>query len=191
MPGPTTKLSKTKSAKSTVVKTIVNDGSVSDFLNRIPDQQLRKDCFDIVDMMQATAKAEPRMWGGSIIGFGEHTIQYAGGRMAQWMVTGFSPRKQNITLYIGSSFPEHDELLAQLGTHSCGKGCLYIKKLSDVHLPTLKKLVSASVKHRLKASAGPKAVAKSNSRPSAPAKAKPKSGSKAKAGSKPRSRPRG
>ena len=165
MPGPATKLSKTKSAKTTAAKTTLNNASVSDFLNKIPEQQLRKDCFDIVDMMQSAAKAEPRMWGSSIIGFGEHTVQYAGGREAQWMVTGFSPRKQNIALYIGSSFPEHDELLAQLGTHSCGKGCLYIKKLSDVHLPTLKKMVSASVRHKLKpgtaaANAEPKSKAK-------------------------------
>jgi hypothetical protein len=131
------------------------------------------------------------MWGSAIIGFGEHTIQYAGGREAKWMLTGFAPRKQNITLYTGSEFPEHDALLAQLGTHSSGKGCLYIKRLSDIHLPTLKKLVNASVQHRLKMSAGSKAAAKSNSKPGAPTKAKSKSSSKARAGSKPRSRPRG
>ncbi len=63
------------------------------------------------------------MWGSSIIGFGEHTIKYAGGREAKWMLTGFAPRKQNIALYTGSEFPEHDDLLGKLGTHSCGKGC--------------------------------------------------------------------
>jgi hypothetical protein len=96
------------------------------------------------------------------------------------MATGFSPRKQNITLYIGSSFPEHDELLAQLGTHSCGKGCLYIKKLSDVHLPTLKKLVSASVRHKLKPSvADANTKTKSGSKSSGLAKSQPRSKAKA------------
>jgi hypothetical protein len=165
-------------------KTKLNDASVSDFLNKIPDEQLRADCYAIVDIMQSAVKAEPRMWGSAIIGFGECMIQYAGGREAAWMMIGFSPRKQNITLYIGSSFPEHDELLANLGTHSCGKGCLYIKRLSDVALPTLKKLISASVKHKLKPSvAATSSKVKSVSKSSSLAKSKarsPKSRSKAK-----------
>jgi hypothetical protein len=134
-------------------KTKLNDASVSDFLNKIPDQQLRSDCHTLVEIMQSAANAAPRMWGSSIIGFGEHNIVYAGGRQSTWMMIGFAPRKQNIALYIGSSFPEHDRLLPSLGKHSTGKGCLYIKKLSDVHLPVLEKLVSASVRHKLKPSA--------------------------------------
>jgi hypothetical protein len=134
-------------------KTKLNDASVSDFLNKIPDQQLRSDCHTLVHIMQSAANAAPRMWGSSIIGFGEHNIVYAGGRESTWMMIGFAPRKQNIALYIGSSFPEHDRLLPELGKHSTGKGCLYIKKLSDVHLPVLEQLVSASVRHKLKPSA--------------------------------------
>ena len=180
-------------------KTKLNDASVSDFLNQIADQQLRADCYAIVDIMQSAAKAMPRMWGTSIIGFGEHNIAYAGGREAAWMLIGFSPRKQNITLYIGSSFPEHDALLAELGTHSTGKGCLYIKSLSDVRVPTLKKLVHASVKHKLKSSveatnSKPKSRSKSSSlaksKSSSPKASSPKLSSRAKApaGSKSKSR---
>ena len=99
--------------------------------------------------MKSATEAEPRMWGSAIIGFGEYTMTYPNGREIPWMVIGFSPRKQNLTLYVGSSFPEHDDLLAELGKHSTGKGCLYIKRLSDVNIPTLKKMVTASVKHRL------------------------------------------
>lgn len=162
-------------------KTKLNDASVSDFLNKIADQQLRADCFAIVEIMQSAAKATPRMWGTSIIGFGEHNIVYSGGREAAWMLIGFSPRKQNITLYIGSSFPEHDALLRELGPHSTGKGCLYIKRLSDVRVPTLKKLVDASVKHKLKSSvAATSSKSKSHSKSSSLAKSKsgsPKSSS--------------
>jgi hypothetical protein len=159
-------------------KTKLNDASVSGFLSKIADPRLREDCFMVVDIMQSAAKAEPRMWGSSIIGFGEHTIQYAGGREAKWMLTGFAPRKQNIALYTGSEFPEHDELLAELGTHACGKGCLYIKRLSDIHLPTLKKLVNASVKHRLNASKTAKATAAPDAKSKASTKVKAKSKSK-------------
>ncbi|HJX83338.1 MAG TPA: DUF1801 domain-containing protein [Candidatus Angelobacter sp.] len=129
-------------------KTKVNTASVADFVSAIPDAQVREDCQTITGMMQAATKAKPKMWGPSIVGFGEHRVVYAGGREADWMMMGFSPRKQNIVLY---GVHQNDELLAKLGTHSCGKGCLYIKRLSDVHLPTLKKLVSTSVKRKTKA----------------------------------------
>jgi hypothetical protein len=185
-------------------KTKLNDASVSDFLNKIPDQQLRSDCHTLVKIMQSAANGAPRMWGSSIIGFGEHNIVYAGGRESTWMMIGFAPRKQNIALYIGSSFPEHDRLLPELGKHSTGKGCLYIKKLSDVHLPVLEQLVSASVRHKLKPSAAAtsskktplskaSSVAKSKAsslKASPPKSSSPKSTSKARtsAGSKPKSR---
>jgi hypothetical protein len=125
------------------MKTRLNDQSASDFLNKITDQQLRDDCDAIVDIMKAAANAEPRMWGSAIIGFGEYTMTYPNGREMPWMIIGFSPRKQNLTLYVGGSFPERDDLLAQLGKHSTGKGCLYIKRLSDVNIPTLQKMVNA------------------------------------------------
>jgi len=90
------------------------------------------------------------MWGSSIVGFGDAHYKYASGREGDWMQVAFSPRKQNITLYLSSGFEGRDELLSQLGKHSCGKGCVYIKRLSEVHLPALKKLIHASVKHTRK-----------------------------------------
>jgi len=132
------------------LKTKRNDASVDDFLDSIKDEQVRKDCRAIADIMQKAAKAKPQMWGSGIVGFGSRRYKYASGREIDWMLIAFSPRKQNITLYISSGFDGYDELTAKLGKHSSGKGCLYIKRLSDVHLPTLKKLINASVKHMLK-----------------------------------------
>jgi hypothetical protein len=134
----------------TDLKTKLNDASVADFLNSIKDEQVRKDCWTIVDIMQEATKAKPQMWGANIVGFGSYHYKYASGREGDWMLTAFSPRKQNITLYLYGGFDGRDELMAQLGKHSCGKACIYIKRLSDVHLPTLKKLIKGSVKHMLK-----------------------------------------
>jgi Domain of unknown function (DU1801) len=134
----------------TDLKTKLNDASVADFLNSIKDEQVRKDCWTIVDIMQEATKAKPQMWGTNIVGFGSYHYKYASGREGDWMLTAFSPRKQNITLYLYGGFDGRDELMAQLGKHSCGKACIYIKRLSDVHLPTLKKLIKGSVKHMLK-----------------------------------------
>ena len=126
------------------VKTKLTAASVDDFLEAIENDQVRDDCRTIAGIMEKAAKAPPRMWGTSIVGFGTQRSTYASGREAEWMLTAFSPRKQNITLYLGH-LDEQRDLLDKLGTHSCGKGCLYIKRLSDVHLPTLTKLVKSSV----------------------------------------------
>jgi hypothetical protein len=132
------------------LKTKQTTASVDDFLNAIPDEQVRQDCFRIAEMMQQATKAKPKMWGPSIVGFGDAHYKYDSGREGDWMQVAFSPRKQNITLYICAGFDGRDEMLAELGKHSCGKGCVYIKRLSDVNLPALKKLINASVKHQLK-----------------------------------------
>ncbi len=124
--------------------------SVSRFLNAIDDDQKRKDCKAVAAIMQKATKARPAMWGPAIIGFGTSTYVYPDGREMDWMLVAFSPRKQNITLYLGTGFPEYDSLMAKLGAHACSKSCLYIKRLSDVHVPTLTKLVQASVKHARK-----------------------------------------
>src|SRR5215510_8336158 len=129
------------------LKTKRTDASVDDYLNSIKDDQVRQDCWTIAEMMQKATKAKPQMWGPSIIGFGRRRYKYPNGREMDWMVIAFSPRKQNITLYRSSDFEGYDELMEQLGKHSCSKACLYIKRLSDIHLPTLKKLINASVKH--------------------------------------------
>jgi hypothetical protein len=129
-------------------KTKVNDASVDTFLRTVQDAQIQKDCRTIVDIMQAATKAPPKMWGSSIVGFGTHTIVYAGGREADWMMIGFAPRKQNIALYGLGGFEQYDRLLTKLGKHDKSKGCLYVKRLSDVDLPTFTKIVSASVKKK-------------------------------------------
>lgn len=131
-------------------KTKVNNASVAKFLNAIQDEKVRQDCWAIVEIMQAATQAKPKMWGTHIVGFGSYHYVYASGKEGDWPLTAFSPRKQNITLYIMAGFEQYDELLAKLGPHSTGKSCLYIKRLADVHQPTLKKLVRASVKHMIK-----------------------------------------
>jgi hypothetical protein len=134
-------------------KTKVNDASVAGFLNGIPNAQVREDCRAIVEIMQAATKAKPRMWGTGIVGFGAYTLVYASGKEAEWPAVAFAPRKQNIALYLGG-LGQCEDLLAKLGKHSHTKGCLYINRLSEVHLPTLKKLVRASVLHRRKTQGG-------------------------------------
>ncbi|HZR25353.1 MAG TPA: hypothetical protein VFA59_17285 [Vicinamibacterales bacterium] len=127
-------------------KTKATNASVTTFLNSIKDAQARRDSRVVVGMMSAATKAKPKMWGSAIVGFGSRPLTYADGRVVEWPMICFSPRKQNLVLYLGS-FPEREALLTALGKHSCGKGCLYVKRLSDVHVPTLRKLVNAHVKH--------------------------------------------
>lgn len=131
-------------------KTKLTTASVAKFLNALPDEQKRQDSWAIVEMMRAATKAEPKLWGSNIVGFGAYQYGYADGKERDWPLVAFSPRTPNITLYLSPDFEQYDELLTKLGKHSCGKVCLYIKRLSDVHVPTLKKLINASVKHMLK-----------------------------------------
>ena len=127
-------------------KTQLTGASVDSFLSAIKDEQVRKDCQAIAAIMQKATKATPEMWGTSIVGFGRRRYTYASGREGDFMLVAFSPRKQNITLYIASDFDQYDELAARLGPHTgSSKSCLYIKRLSDLHMPTLTKLVTASV----------------------------------------------
>ena len=128
-------------------KTKITRGSVEKFLNGIKDEKVRRDTFTLVDIMKQITKAEPKMWGSSIVGFGEYHYEYASGREGDSPLVGFSPRKQNLTLYIGGGFGRYGELLGKLGKFSTGKVCLYVKTLDDLHLPTLKKLIQQSVKH--------------------------------------------
>lgn len=131
---------------ATEAKTKPTKEKVKDFLNRIPDAERREDCFAVAKMMEEITGEKPRMWGPSIVGFGTYHYKYASGHEGEWPVAAFSPRKQDLTLYLGISFEKKDELLSQLGKHKTGKSCLYIKRLSDIHIPTLKKLIKASAK---------------------------------------------
>jgi Domain of unknown function (DU1801) len=137
-------------AKKTELKTQVNEASVEGFLDSVTDEQARKDCLEILKMMKQVTKAEPKMWGASIVGFGSYHYKGASGREGDWFLTGFSPRKQNLTLYLNHGFDVHKDLLKKLGKYKTSMGCLYIKKLDEVDKKVLKELVTESVK-RIKA----------------------------------------
>jgi len=129
------------------LKTQPNDQSVTDFLNTVENETRRQDSFTILELMQQVTGDEPKMWGESIIGFGTYHYKYASGRQGEWFLTGFSPRVQNLTLYIMSGFDEYDDLLGKLGKHSTGKSCLYVKHLENIDLDVLEELIEKSVTH--------------------------------------------
>lgn len=129
------------------LKTKRNEQSVEGFLNSIPDETKRRDCFALKELMEDITASPAVMWGDSIVGFGSYCYRYASGREGEWFLTGFSPRKQNLTLYIMSGFSGYDGLLEDLGKYKTGKSCLYIKRMDDVHLDTLRELVKRSVQH--------------------------------------------
>lgn len=127
------------------LKTKKTEASVEDFLNKIKNENLRQDCYEISDMMKRVTRSDPKIWGSSIIGFGSRHLIYASGRELDWMMIGFSPRKANITLYLAGDMENHTALLEKLGKHTTGKGCLYIKKLKDIDVKVLKELINESV----------------------------------------------
>lgn len=128
-------------------KTVPTNASVEEYLNGVSPETKRQDSFALLQLMEEVTGEEAIMWGSSIVGFGSYHYTYASGRQGDWMVTGFAPRKQALTVYIMPGFDKYDELLAKLGKHSTGKSCLYIKRLSDVDLDVLRELVAQSVAH--------------------------------------------
>lgn len=129
------------------LKTKLNEASVEDFLNAVGDEQQRLDGLRILEIFKKATGEEPKMWGPSIIGFGHRVLKYDSGRELDWMITGFSPRKGTFALYSLTGTEKADELMAKLGKHKTGKGCLYIKELSDIDETVLAELISASVEH--------------------------------------------
>ena len=127
------------------LKTKPNDQSVIEFLDKISDEKKRKDSYAVLELMQQVTNMEPKMWGDSMVGFGNYHYIYESGREGDWFLTGFSPRKQNLTLYIMSGFDQYDILLQKLGKFTTGKACLYIKKIEDIDLSLLRELVRQSV----------------------------------------------
>ena len=123
------------------LKTKQNEASVNDFINSIAEEQKRKDLDAIKDLMEKATKAKAKMWGSAIIGFGDRLLVYESGRKLDWFVMGFSPRKQNIALYINDAVSSNQDLLKRLGKYKTGKGCLYINKLSEVDLDVLKEII--------------------------------------------------
>ena len=130
------------------LKTKKTEESVEQFLSGIADEGIRADCRKISEMMREATGAEPKMWGGSIVGFGDLHLKYKSGRELDWMEIGFAPRKQNLTLYLTNGAEiDAGGLLADLGKHKAGKGCLYFKHLSDVDEKVLETLIKKSVEN--------------------------------------------
>lgn len=127
------------------LKTRQTDASVKAYLDAIEDEQRRADCMHLVEIMGRATKAEPKMWGSAIVGFGSYHYKYESGHEGDAARVGFSPRKGDISIYIVPGFEGKAELLNQLGKHKIGKVCLYVKRLSDIEIPILEKLVKDSV----------------------------------------------
>lgn len=127
------------------VKTKVNDASVEDFLNAVEHPVKKADSFTLLKLMTEVTGVAPKMWGESIVGFDSYHYVYKSGREGEWPIVGFSPRKQNISLYIMPGFVNFDSLLKKLGKHKTSKACLYVNKLADIDLDILKELIQQSV----------------------------------------------
>jgi hypothetical protein len=125
-------------------KTKVTEASVEKFLESLPDAATRDDCRAVAKLMQKVTKAKPKMWGTSIVGFGTRDYQGASGT-SRWMEIGFSPRKANLTLYIMTGIERHPALFKKLGRFKHGKGCLYLKRLTDIDMKVLEEIITASV----------------------------------------------
>jgi hypothetical protein len=131
------------------IKTKENDASVMDFINSVPDEQKRKDSMVLLDMMKKATKEEPKMWGSSLIGYGNLRYKSAAtGREVDWFKIGFSPRKASLSLYLSLDIKANGEWLKKLGKHKTGVGCLYINKLSDVDIKVLQEVVVAAAKKK-------------------------------------------
>lgn len=127
-------------------KTRPTGGSVDAFIAGIPDEAVRRDCGTLFRLLQRISRSEPRMWGESIVGFGEYELTYADGRVLPWPRLGFAPRRRELALYV---IPGHDDrvddLLSRLGKHRTGKSCLYVKRLADVDLGVLEQIAAAAL----------------------------------------------
>jgi hypothetical protein len=123
------------------LKTKKTELSVQSFIKKIPEVQKRKDALLMIDLMEKATKAKAKMWGTSIIGFGDRRLKYESGRELDWFIMGFSPRKQNFALYISGAVDKRQNLLKKLGKYKTGKSCLYVKKLEDVSLPVLEEII--------------------------------------------------
>ena len=134
-------------AKVAEIKTKENNASVEDFINKFSEEQKRKDSFLILEMMKKASGEEPKMWGSSLIGFGNKRYKSpTSGREVDWFLIGFSPRKANFSLYLTMDIKKHAAALEKLGKHKTGMGCLYINKLADIDLKVLEGMIKQSLK---------------------------------------------
>jgi len=135
-----------KKSKLVEIKTKPTSESVVEFINKVPDEQKRKDSFVLLEMMKEATGEEPVLWSSSVIGFGNKRFKSpATGREVDWLVIGFSPRKANLSLYLELNFNKQKAALEKLGKHKTGVGCLYINKLAEIDLEVLKEMINASV----------------------------------------------
>jgi len=132
-------------AKKAARKTTATKASATRFLKEIADADIKRDAATVAKMLKELTGAKPLMWGTNIVGYGTREVKYADGRVEEWMLAGFAPRKDRITLYITGGLDRHKKLLARLGPHARGGGCLHIKRLDAIELPVLKTIVSNSV----------------------------------------------
>lgn len=128
------------------LKTRPNDDNVNEFLETVSDPKRRSDAIALQTLMESVTSEPSQMWGDSIVGFRARRLRYESGHELDWFTVGFSPRKQNLTIYVTGALASFGELLARLGPHSTGKGCLYVKRLEDVDIDVLRELVAASIK---------------------------------------------
>ncbi len=128
-------------------KTQKTGASVEEFLNSVDNRRRREDGWALLEMMKDLTGLEPEMWGPSIIGFGDYHYRYESGREGDFFLTGFSPRKQSLSLYIMAGFDTYDDLLGRLGKHRKGAACLYVNKLADVDMDVLRELIEESFEH--------------------------------------------
>ena len=135
-------------------KTKPTTASVGRFIATVTPEQRRLDALAVMKLMKQATGESPRMWGPTIVGYGRYCMTYASGRQAEWMLTGFSPRKASLVLYIMTGFPRQAALMAKLGKCKTGGGCLYINRLSDVNMSVLAEMVEASYAHKRQKHAG-------------------------------------
>jgi hypothetical protein len=126
-------------------KTVETDSSVENFINAVENEQKRRDSRDMIALMSKITGAKPKMWGKSLVGFGQYHYKYASGREGNFFLTGFSPRKTALTIYIMPGFSAYKELMARLGPHKTGKSCLYLKNLDVVDRKVLEEIIRDSV----------------------------------------------
>ena len=129
------------------LKTKKTAASVEAYLHKVADPKQREDCFTLLEMMKDVTGLKPKMWGTSMVGFGSYHYKYPSGREGEWFITGFSPRKGILSLHIMAGCARYGELLQKLGKHKTGVSCLYVKKLADIDLATLRVLVKESFEH--------------------------------------------
>ena len=126
-------------------KTVETKDSVEAFINSVADERKRRDSHELVEMMQAITGAEPKMWGSSLVGFGQYHYKYASGREGDFFITGFSPRKTALTVYIMPGFDNYQDQLERLGPYKTGKSCLYLKNLDVIDRGVLEEIITDSV----------------------------------------------